>query len=70
MLDEILYTTSEFLGMQLIMVSLKRKEEIQIKVSLIFGFYYQCVFFKIFSPINAENCGTLSHNLKLQHIKK
>lgn len=26
--------------------------------------------FKIFSPINAENCGTLSHNLKLQHIKK
>ena len=48
MLDEILYTTSEFLGKQLIMVSLKRKEEIQIKVSLIFGFYYQCVLLKYF----------------------
>ena len=48
MLDEILYTTSEFLGMQLIMVSLKRKEEIQIKVSSIFGFYYQCVLLKYF----------------------
>lgn len=45
---EILYTTSEFLGMQLIIVSLKRKEEIQINVSLIFAFYYQRVFLKYF----------------------
>ena len=43
---EILYTAREFWEMQLIIVSLKRKEEIQIKVSLIFGFYYQCVFLK------------------------
>ena len=46
---EILYTTSKFLpGMQLIIVTLKRKEEIQIKVSLIFEIVYQCVFLKYF----------------------